>query len=139
LSGPRTNPARRVAAAVLAIDAVGVLALAIWQVLALLAGDVESVASAIALIVLTVIGAAAIGAFAVGVARGAMWARSGGVVTQLLILAIALGAVTGAYAHPLIGLALAAAGLIGLVPLVVEVRRSGREQREQHEADDDKH
>ncbi|WP_417562254.1 histidine kinase [Microbacterium sp.] len=121
---------------VLAVDAIGVLVLAIWQVLALLAGDVESAASAIALIVLTVVGAAAIGAFCVGVLRDSSWGRSGGIVTQLLVLAVALGAVTGAYAHPLIGLALAAAGLVGLVPLVLEVRRSGRDRRDAEDDDD---
>ena len=47
---------------------------------------------------LTAVGAAAVLAFAVAIWRGQSWGRSGGIVTQLLILAVALGAVTGAYA-----------------------------------------
>jgi len=126
----RTNPAARVAATVLGLQALGILALAVWQVIALGEGDTVSIASGIALLVLTLIGAVAVGAFAVGVARGTSWARSGGIVTQLLILAVALGAATGGYAHPLIGLAIAAVGIIGLVPLVFDVRRANAERRD---------
>jgi len=126
----RTNPAARVAAAVLGLQALGILALAVWQVVALGEGDTVSIASGIALIVLTLIGAVAVGAFAVGVARGASWSRSGGIVTQLLILAVALGAATGGYAHPLIGLAIAAVGVVGLVPLILDVRRANAERRD---------
>ena len=126
----RTNPAARVAATVLGLQALGILALAVWQVIALGEGDTVSIASGIALLVLTLIGAVAVGAFAVGVARGTSWARSGGIVTQLLILAVALGAATGGYAHPLIGLAIAAVGIIGLVPLIFDVRRANAERRD---------
>jgi hypothetical protein len=126
----------RVAAAVLGIEAAGVLVLALWQVLALLAGDTESVTSAVALIVLTAVGVAAVAAFAAGTARGVSWARSGGIVVQLLVLAVAFGAVTGAYAHPLVGLALAAVGVAGLVPLVLAVRRAGIARKDADERDD---
>ncbi len=40
------------------------------------------------------------GAFAVGIWRGWSWGRSGGIVTQLLIIAVAIGAMTGACAEP---------------------------------------
>lgn len=119
-----------VAAIILGLEAVGVLMLAGWQTVALAGGDADSVTSAIALIVLTVIAAVAIGAFAAGTARGASWGRSGGIVTQLLIVAVAIGAVTGAYAHPLIGAALAAVAVAGLIPLVIAVRRTARERRD---------
>ncbi|WP_029146318.1 hypothetical protein [Microbacterium luticocti] len=124
----RSNTAARTGGIILACEAVGILCLAGWQVVAMLAGDTESLTSALALLVLTVIGAVAVAAFAVGTLRGVSWARSGGIVTQLLILAVALGAVTGAYAHPLIGLAIAAVGVAGLVPLVLAVRRAGRDR-----------
>ncbi|UUT35691.1 hypothetical protein [Microbacterium elymi] len=47
----------------------------------------------------------------------------------MLVLAVALGAVTGAYAHPLIGLGLAVVGVAGLVPLILEVRRAGIDRK----------
>ena len=130
----QTTPAARVAAIVLGLQALGILALAVWQIIALGEGDSVSIASGIALLVLTLIGAVAVGAFAVGVARGVSWGRSGGIVTQLLILAVALGAATGGYAHPLIGLAIAVVGVVGLVPLILDVRRAGAERR----AEDDR-
>ncbi|MGL1544402.1 hypothetical protein ACSTIA_23855, partial [Vibrio parahaemolyticus] len=70
-------PVRLLAALVLGLEAIGVLALAGWQVVALIGGDTDSVVSSLALIVLTVIGAAAIGAFAVATARDVSTGRSG--------------------------------------------------------------
>jgi len=119
----------RIAGAILGIEAAGVLVLAIWQVLALLSGDTDSATSAVALIVLTATGVAAVAAFAVQTARGVSWGRSGGIVVQLLILAVALGAVTGAYAHPVVGLLLALVAVAGLVPLVLAVRSAGGARR----------
>ena len=101
----------------------------VWQLWALIAGDTDSLESAIALVVLTAIGAVAVVAFAVATWRGLSWGRSGGIVTQLLILAVALGAVTGVYAEPMIGLALAVPAVVTLVLLVIEVRAAGREAR----------
>ena len=101
-------PVRHLAAFVLGLEAIGVLALAGWQVVALVGGDTDSVVSSVALIVLTVIGAAIIGAFAVATAREVSAGRSGGIVTQLLILSVAIGAVTGEGAAPGIALLIAA-------------------------------
>lgn len=131
---PQTRAAR-VATTILTVESVGVLALALWEILALLTGDSTSVGSSLALIVLTVIGGSAVTAFAVGVTRDRSWARTGGVVVQLLVLAVALGAVTGAYAHPLIGLALATIGVAGLVPLIFDIRRAGRERSDDGRGD----
>ena len=85
------TPVERVAAALLALEGLALLMVAGWEVVALVGGDTDDVGSSIALIVLTVVGAAAVVAFAVGVARGQSWGRSGGIVTQLLILAVFLG------------------------------------------------
>lgn len=125
----RTNLSGRVAAIVVALEGIGVAALAVWQIAALLSGDTGSIESAIALVVLTVLGAAAVLAFAVAIWRGHSWGRSGGIVTQLLILAVALGAATGAYADPGIALVLAAPAIVGLVLLVLAVRDAGRAAR----------
>ena len=119
-----TNGLTRAAGLLVAAEGIGVLALAVWQVFALLAGDTGSVVSAIALLVLTVIGAVVVLAFAVGILRGRSWGRSRAIVTQVLILAIALGAATGQYAHPLIGLVLAVPAIACLALVFLAARRS---------------
>lgn len=122
-------PVRLLAALVLGLEAIGVLALAGWQVVALVGGDTDSVVSSVALIVLTVIGAAIIGAFAVATARDVSAGRSGGIVTQLLILSVAIGAVTGEWAAPAIALLIAAPAIVGLILLVLAVRASAPRRR----------
>ena len=106
------------------------MALAGWQVVALIGGDTDSLVSSIALIVLTVIGAAAIGAFAVATARDVSAGRSGGIVTQLLILSVALGAVTGEWAAPQTALLIAAPAVVGLILLVLAVRAAAPRRRD---------
>ncbi|WP_019182238.1 hypothetical protein [Microbacterium yannicii] len=125
----RTKLSGRLAAIIVGLEGIGVLALAVWQTAALLSGDTDSIESAIALVVLTVVGAVAILAFAVAIWRGQSWGRSGAIVTQLLILAVALGAATGAYADPAVALLLAAPAIVGLVLLVLAVRDAGRAAR----------
>jgi len=61
---------------------------------------------------------------AVATARGVSAGRSGGIVTQLLILSVALGAVTGEWAAPTTALLIALPAVIGLILLVVAVRQS---------------
>lgn len=121
---------RLTAAALLALEAVGILALAGWQIVALLGGDTDSIVSSLALIVLTVIGAAIVGAFAVATARDVSAGRSGGIVTQLLILSVAIGAITGEWAAPGIALLIAVPGVVGLVLLVLAVRASAPRRRD---------
>jgi len=117
-------PARVPAAAVLGIEALGVLALAGWQVVALVGGDTDSAVSSIALIVLTVVGAVALAGAAVATARDVSAGRSGGIVAQLLILSVAIGAVTGEWAAPIVAVAIAVPALVGLVLLVLAVRQA---------------
>lgn len=122
------NTPARIAAALVGLEGIALVALVAWQVSALIGGDTVSIETAIALAVLTAVGAAAVLAFAVAISRGQSWGRSGGVVTQVLILAVALGAVTGAFAHPMIAVALAAPALVTLVFLVRAARRAAAEQ-----------
>ena len=118
----RTKALSRVAAIIVALEGFGLLALVAWQVAALVSGDTDSVTSSVALIVLTAAGAAAVIAFAAGVWRGRSWGRSGAIVTQLLVLAVALGAVTGVYADASTALGLAVPALVALALLVVSAR-----------------
>ena len=133
----RTGLADWTAGVLVTLEGAGVVALAIWQTLELLGGNTDSVTSAVALLVLTVIGAAAVLAFGIATLRDRSWGRSGGIVVLLLILAVAGGAATGAYAHPLIGLALAVPALVVLVLLLVAVARAGRRNRRAHEGGTD--
>ena len=122
----RTHIVARFAAIVLGLQGLAILALVVWQIWALVAGDTGSFESAVALVVLTAVGAVAVLAFAVATWRGQSWGRSGGIVTQLLVLAVAIGAMTGAYAEPAIGFALAVPAVAALVLLVLAVRAAGR-------------
>lgn len=126
----RTQAVGRVAAVLLGLEGLAIAALAVWQVWALIAGDTGSIDSAIALVVLTLVGAAAVSAFSVATWRGQSWGRSGGIVTQLLILAVALGAVTGAYADATAGLILALPAVVTLVLLVIGARAAAKEARD---------
>jgi multisubunit Na+/H+ antiporter MnhF subunit len=130
----RTNWIGRVAAVVVGLEGLGLIALTIWQIVAVVSGDTASIDSAVALIVLSAVGAAAVVAFAVAIWRGRSWGRSGAIVTQLLILAVALGAATGAYAEPTVALVIAAPAIIALVLLVLAVRGAGREARDEASA-----
>ena len=82
------------AAAVLAAEGAALLVFAFVELVGLGAGDAVSLPTAIALIVLTLIGAVALIAFAVGARSGRSWARSGGIVFQVLAVALALASLT---------------------------------------------
>lgn len=116
-----------IAGGLLILEGAAIAVLAVAQAGAIIGGDTSFLESAIALLVLTVIGAAAVIAFGVATIRGRSWGRSGGIVTQLLVLAVAFGAATGVFAHPLLGLQLAIPAVVALVLLFAAVRRAGRD------------
>lgn len=121
-----TTAVERSAAIILALESLVLVIVTGWELVALVSGDTESVSSSIALLVLTAIGATAVAAFAVAVWRGASWGRSGGIVTQLLALAVALGALTGPEPQPGFALGVAVPAVAGLVTLVLSARAAGR-------------
>lgn len=82
------------AAAVLAAEGAALIVFAVIELIGLGAGDAASLPTAIALIVLTLLGAGALVAFAIGTRAGHSWARSGGVVFQVLAIALALASLT---------------------------------------------
>ncbi|GAA1467448.1 histidine kinase [Microbacterium thalassium] len=125
----QTSVVDRISAVLLWAEGVGILALAGWELLALLAGDTGSVDSSVALLVLTAVGAVGVVAFGVAVWRGRSWGRSGGIVTQLLILAVALGAATGAYADPAAAVALAVPAVLVFALLIVGARNAATSAR----------
>ena len=132
----RISRVERAAAGWLALEAAGVLVLAVWQLVALVRGDSESLASSVALLALTVLAAGALVAFAVAVSRGASGGRSGGVVVQALVLSVALGTLTGDGADPRLAAAIAVPALVGLVLLIAAARTAGRRSRNAPEETD---
>lgn len=123
----RTRTIATMAAFLVGLEGVAILALAGWQLVAVIAGDTASIASALALLVLTLVGGIAVLAFAVAIYNGRSWGRSGAIVTQVLILAVALGAATGDFAHPLTAALIAAPAALTFVLLILAARDAGRE------------
>jgi len=126
----RSMTAARVAGVIVLLEAAGLGALAAWEAVAVIAGDTAALDSAIALVVLTLAGAAIVAVFGITTWRGLSWGRSGAIVTQLLILAVALGAATGQYAHPVTGVVIAIPAIVALVLLVIAVRSAAPPARE---------
>jgi hypothetical protein len=118
-----TSGSRRPSRAVRVVSAlVGLEAVALGVAVVVLLIDVvtltpASLASALALIVLTAVATAWVAWVAVSLLRGASWARGGALFWQLIQLTIALGAVQGAFAQPLIGAAIAVPSIAVLVLL----------------------
>lgn len=110
------------AAAVLALEGSALTVVALVELFGLGAGDAASLPTAIALIVLTLVGAAALFAFAVGTRRGHTWARSGGVVLQVLALALALASLTVQPVLWVFVLGLGVPALVGFVLLIASTR-----------------
>lgn len=132
----RPHPVSIAAAILVALEAVGLGVLAVAQIGEILAGHSAEIATGIALLVLTIVMAAGVAAFAYGIFREKTWGRSGGIVTQILILSVALGAATGTfYDHPAMGAAIAAPGVLGLV-LIIASSRKRPEQRVRDTGDD---
>jgi hypothetical protein len=125
----RTTPVERFAAVALGLEGLGLFVLAGWEIVALVSGDTDSVASSIALIVLTAVGAVAVVAFGIAVWRGASWGRSGGIVTQLLGVAVAVGALSGTDPQPGFAAALTVPAVVVLVALIAGARAAGRRLR----------
>ncbi|MCT9818714.1 histidine kinase [Microbacterium sp. W1N] len=116
------SPVARAAAILLGLEGIGLLVLAGWELVALIGGDTVDPTSSLALLVLTVVGAVVVIALAVGVFRGASWGRSGGIVTQLLVLAVALGAATGPEGDAARAALIAAPALVTGVLLLLAAR-----------------
>ncbi|WP_455132130.1 histidine kinase [Microbacterium aurum] len=101
--------------------------LAGWEVTALVSGDTDDDRQLHRPARADGDGAAALAAFAVAVARGGSWGRSGGIVAQLLLLAVAFGAFTGPTAgRPAVGIALTVPALVGLGLLIGAARAAAR-------------
>jgi len=122
------TPATRIASALLALEALVLVLLTGWQIVEMIAGEAASVTTSIALIVLTLIAAVGVAAFAFAVWTGRSWGRSGGIVAQVLIVAIAIGSVQGGAGHWGIALALAVPAVVTFVALIGSARGAAPRQ-----------
>jgi len=106
-----------VVTALLFLEAAALVAIVVWLVVDLLALQPSSYATAVALIVLVVIGAVWVGAVAIGSLRRAPWTRAAAIVWQILQVSIAVGAFQGLFARPDVGwlLLVPAVTVIGLL------------------------
>ena len=110
--------------------------IAMIELFGLSSGDASSVVTGIALVVLTLIGAAALIAFGLGVRTGRSWARSGGVVVQVLGIALALAALTVQPVPWTFVVAVGAPAALALALLLTTARREGRGERAAAETPD---
>lgn len=114
------------AAAVLVAEGVALGIVSLFELFALTSGSASSTPSGVALVVLTLIGAAALVAFGFGVLRGVSWARSGGILFQVIAIALALSSLSLQPVPWTFTLTLGLAGLAGFVLLILTARRDGQ-------------
>ncbi len=79
-----------------------------------------SLGTALALVVVLGLAVVALGAVLLGVWRGRAWVRAAAVVFQVLIAALGVGALQGAFAQPEWGWPLVIVGVIGFVLVVAK-------------------
>lgn len=118
----RSSASAIAAAAILALEALALIVFALIEIVGLGSGDAASLPTAIALIVLTLLGAGALGAFAVGTRADRSWARSGGIVFQVLAVALALASLTIQPVQWGFTLAVGLPGLVCFVLLIAATR-----------------
>lgn len=104
--------------AVLGAELLGAAALFVVLLGELAIDTPTSLETALALVVVLGIAVAALGAITIGVWRGTSWVRAPAVVFQVLIAAIGVGALQGAFAQPEWGWPLVAIGVLGFVLLI---------------------
>ena len=116
------QPARRSRALIalallLAAEAALLWAAVGWLILELLTDQPASLASALAILVLTVVAALWVSAIVVGTLRGRTWIRAAAVTWQLVQVFVAIGCFQGLYARPDLGWALLIPSVLVIVLL----------------------
>jgi hypothetical protein len=129
---PRRPPGSlRALAALLVAEALLVWAAVAWQVYEFLTEEPASLASAIAIFVISVAAAIWVSAIAANVFRHRHWIRAAALTWQLVQIAVAIGSFQGLYARPDIGWALLIPSVVVIVllftPAVLDATGAGRE------------
>ena len=111
----------------IALESVALVAVAGYLVVELLVARPDSVATAIALLLLDLLAAVWVGTMAIHALRGRSWIRSGAITWQILQIAIGIGSFQAPFSRPDVGwlLILPAAAVIILLftPSVIAATR----------------
>jgi hypothetical protein len=97
----------------------GVLALGVLLLVEVLVDRPASLGTALALVVLAFLLAGVLAAALVGIWRGRAWVRAATLVFQVLLFAVGVGALQGAFAQPEWGWPLILVAVVGFVLVVV--------------------
>ena len=125
------------AAAVLIAEGAALGVVSLLELFALTAGGAASAPAGVALVVLTLVGAAALVAFGIGVLRGVSWGRSGGILFQVLAIALALSSLSLDPVSWAFTLSVGIAGVAGFVLLILTARREGAADARTRTRDED--
>jgi len=118
-TAPRRPALLWVLVVLLAAEFAVVAAAAGYLLVELVVAQPSSYASAVAVLVLTLIAAAWIGSIVVGTLRGRAWIRGAAIVWQVLQFAVGIGSLQGAFANASIGLWLIVPAVVVVVLLLV--------------------
>lgn len=128
-----------VVSAVLLLEAAALIGVVVWLVIDMVALQPSSYTTAVALLVLVVIGALWVSVTAVASLRRAPWSRAAAIVWQVLQVSVAVGAFQGLFARPDVGwlLLVPAITVIGLLlwtPVRLAYTRPGDDSSAPHGA-----
>jgi len=112
----------------LALESAALMAVACYLIVELLVARPDSIATAIALLLLDLLAAVWVGSMAVNALRARSWIRSGAITWQILQIAVGIGSFQAPFSRPDIGwlLILPAAAVIILLfmrPVIAATRR----------------
>lgn len=125
------------AAALLALEALALLVITLIEVFGMSSGGATSLPSAFGLIGLSAVGAVGLAVLAFAVLRGRSFGRSGGMVAQILAIAVALSAI-GVRPFPTVFvLSLLIPAVSGAVMLFLLTRQAGAEARRRTDSGSD--
>ena len=114
---PRRHPLVLLLVVLLLAECALLAVATVYLVVELLTATADSLASAVALTVLTAIAAVWLGFIAANVLRGRAWTRGAAIVWQVLQGAVAIGCFQGIFAQPTVGWLLLIPALVVLVLL----------------------
>jgi hypothetical protein len=125
---PRRPALLWVLVALLSAEFLLMAALAAIAVIGVAEGGAGSLAGGVALAIIVILAALALGAMVIGAIRGQAWIRAAGIVWQILQIAVGIGALQGALAQPVWGWPLVVVGVVAFIllftpPVVAATRR----------------
>jgi hypothetical protein len=120
-----------VLAALIALELAALTVVFVVLVVDVLVLPAASLGTALALVVTDGLAVVTLGAVLVGIWRGRAWVRAVAVVFQVLIAAIGIGALQGAFAQPGWGWPLIVVGIVGFVLLVSKSAKAWLSRRDE--------